>query len=84
MFKELTNIKDGEPTKFAGFGVYSFAQMPTYRLIGGVLTKVPFNAEKADSDAFALVAFYAKEVMKADGNTKMYSREDDPEQRGTI
>lgn len=83
-FKELTNIKDGEPTKFAGFGVFSFAQMPTYRLTDGILTKVPFNAEKADGDVFASVAFYAKEVMKADGNTKMYSREDDPEQRGTI
>jgi len=84
LFKELTNIKDGEPTKFAGFGVYSFAQMPTYRLTGGVLTKVPFNAEKADGDVFASVAFYAKEVMRADGDIKMYSREDDPEKRGTI
>lgn len=84
LFKELTNIKDGEPTKFAGFGIYSFAQMPMYRLTDGVLAKVPFNAVKADNDIFASVAFYSKEVMKADGNIKMYSREDDPEQRGTI
>lgn len=29
LFKELTDIKDGEPTKFAGFGCYQFPFMPT-------------------------------------------------------
>lgn len=84
LFKEVTNIKDGEPVKFAGFGVFTFAQMPNYRTTGEKLGKVPFNATKEASDVFASVAFYSKEVMKADGDIKMYSREDDPEQRGTI
>ncbi|ROT17454.1 hypothetical protein EEL52_13815 [Muribaculaceae bacterium Isolate-113 (HZI)] len=33
---------------------------------------------------FASVAFYAKEVMKADGDIYMYKSEDDPKERGTI
>lgn len=82
LFKELTNIKDGEPFKFGGFGCYQFAQMPTYKTVNGKLTKVPF-ADKA-SDQFASVAFYAKEVMKADGDIYMYASIDDPKERGTI
>ncbi len=82
LFKELTNIKDGEPFKFAGFGCYSFAQMPTYKEVGGILKKVPFGSEKTVQ--FASVAFYAKEVMKADGSIYMYASEDDPKERATI
>lgn len=82
LFKELTNIKDGEPTKFAGFGVFSFGKMPKYKVASNALTKITFGS--SDEGGFASVAFYAKEVMKADGELYMYSREDDPEQRGTI
>lgn len=82
LFKDITSIKDGEPFKFAGFGFYSFSQMPTYQSINGVLKKIPFANEK--STQFASVAFYAKEVMKADGETFMYSSVDDPKERGTI
>lgn len=82
LFKDLTSIKDGEPRKFAGFGCYQFAQMPTYKAVNGKLTKVPF-AEAATAQ-FASVAFYAKEVMKADGDIYMYASVDDPKERGTI
>ena len=82
LFKELTNIKDGEPFKFAGFGCYSFAQMPTYNTVEKILTKVPFDENKTVQ--FASVAFYAKEVMKADGDIYMYASEDDPKKRATI
>lgn len=58
LFKDLTSIKDGEPCKFAGFGCYQFAQMPTYTTVKGVLTKVPFD--EAATAQFASVAFYAK------------------------
>lgn len=81
LFKDLTNIEDGEPHKFAGFGCYQFAQMPTYADVKGVLTKVPFD--DAPAAQFASVAFYAKEVMKADGDIYMYATVDDPLQRGT-
>lgn len=80
LFKEITDLRNGEPFKFAGFGIYSFAYMPTYR--GG--SKVAFGADAQDGDAFASVAFYAREVMKADGEIHMYALEDDPRERGTI
>lgn len=82
LFKDLTNIKDGEPFKFGGFGCYQFAQMPTYKTVNDVLTKVPFD--DAATDQFASVAFYAKEVMKADGDIYMYANVDDPKERATI
>ncbi len=82
LFKDLTDIRDGEPHLFAGFGCYQFAQMPCYKAVKGVLTKVPFGEEATAQ--FASVAFYAKEVMKADGDIYMYKSEDDPKERGTI
>lgn len=82
LFKDLTDIRDGEPHQFAGFGCYQFAQMPCYKAVKGVLTKVPFGEEATAQ--FASVAFYAKEVMKADGDIYMYKSEDDPKERGTI
>lgn len=84
LFKELTDMKDGEPKKFAGFGVYSYSNMPLYRLSSGAYQKTSFKGQANASDSFASVAFYSKEVMKADGTIKMFSREDDPEQRGTV
>lgn len=84
LFKNLTEIKDGKPFNFAGFGFYSFAQMPVYAVQDGKLTKYPFNAIKPENAQFASVAFYAGEVMKADGEIYMYSKEDDPAERATI
>lgn len=83
LFKDLTNIKEGEPFRFAGFGCYQFPIMPEYSLSGGKLSKMPYSQETAGG-LFASVAFYAGEVMKADGDIKMYSRIDDPEERATI
>ena len=82
LFKDLTNVKDGEPFRFAGFGCYQFAYMPKYKGTGSELTKLAYDSE--ESGNFASVAFYAKEVMKADGEVHMYSRVDDPEERGTV
>ena len=80
LFKEIADLKNGEPFKFAGFGIYSFAYMPTYR--DGL--KVAFNAEAQEDDVFASVAFCGREVMKADGEVHMYATIDDPKERGTI
>lgn len=83
LFKDLTNIKEGEPFRFAGFGCYQFPIMPEYSLSGGKLSKMPYSQETAGG-LFASVAFYAKEVMKADGDVHMYARMDDPAERATI
>lgn len=84
LFKDLTNIKDGEPFKFAGFGCFSFPHMPVYRVVEGALKKLAYNEVKQASDQFASIAFYAKEVMRADGDIYMYSTVDDPKERATI
>ena len=82
LFKELTDIKDGEPIRFAGFGCFHFPYMPTYQASGGNYEKVAFADQQTQQ--FASVAFYKHEVMKADGEIYMYARYDDPEERGTI
>lgn len=83
LFKDIANIVDGEPVRFAGFGCFAFPYMPTYKLnADNVLEKVAFADEKTAN--FASFAFYGEEVMKADGEIFMYSRENDPEQRATI
>jgi len=82
LFKELADIKNGEPFKFAGFGMYQFPFMPTYKMKDDELQKVAFKC--AQTKMFASVAFYKEEVMKADGAIYMYSRVDDPQERATI
>lgn len=83
IFKDLTNITDGEPTKFAGFGCFSCSTMPTYTTDkDGALIKVAYSADA--TTRFASVAFYADEVFKADGEMYMYATYDDPKERATI
>lgn len=82
IFKDITNIKDGEPLKFAGFGCFSCSTMPTYTTTDDGLEKVEYG--KTATDMFASVAFYADEVFKADGDIYMYATYDDPKERATI
>lgn len=82
IFKDITNIKDGEPLKFAGFGCFSCSTMPTYKTVDGKLVKVEHGGDA--TNAFASVAFYADEVFKADGEVYMYATYDDPKERATI
>lgn len=84
LFKNLTDIQNGEPFRFAGFGFFVFPQMPVYRIIDGTLKKAAYSVAKLPTDQFASVAFYSKEVMKADGEVHMYSIEDEPRERATI
>lgn len=82
LYKDITNIVDGEPLRFAGFGCFAFSHMPTYETVDGALRKVSFGGKETRN--FASFAFYTDEVMKADGDIYMYSKVDDPEQRATI
>ncbi len=82
IFKDITNIKDGEPLKFGGFGCFSCSAMPSYEIKDDIITKVAFNKRK--TDMFASFAFYSEEVFKADGEIHMYASYDDPLERGTI
>lgn len=82
-FKDLTEFKDGKPSKFAGFNVLQFTKNPVYN--ASTMQKKGFGAIAAPStDTYCSFAFHSDEVMKADGSVKMYSKEHDPEQRATI
>lgn len=81
-FKDMMDVVNGEPKRFAGFGMLQFSRTATYNAT--TLKKKEFAAATADTDTFSSLAFYGEEVMKADGEVYMYKREDDPEERGTI
>jgi len=81
-FKDLTEWRDGNPSKFAGFNVLQFSKNPTFDLTTGV--KNSFGAVATDDDTFCSFAFSSDEVMKADGVAKMYIKEHDPQERATI
>jgi len=81
-FKDITDIVNGQPKRFAGFGILQFSKMPYYDAT--TMEKQPFGTTPGANDVFSSFAFYGEEVMKADGEVYMYIREDDPEQRGTI
>lgn len=85
LFKDLTNMKNGVPFNFAGFNILQFSRPPKYAINPetGLLEKVAFGVETA-SKMFCSFAFQADEVMVADGETYMYSSQDDPGLRGTI
>lgn len=82
LFKNLTDTKEGNVFNFAGFNILQFSKTPSYELKNGVWSKCAFGS--VNSDSFCSFAFLADEVMKADGGIHMYSKENDPEQRGAI
>ncbi len=81
-FKDITDITNGQPKKFAGFNILQTSCTPAYN--GTTKEKTEFDAEKAETDTFCSFAFQKQEVMKADGQVHLYERFDDPEERGTI
>lgn len=81
-FKDITDIVNGEPKRFAGFSILQFSKPAYYD--STTMEKINFGSTPGANSVFSSFAFYGEEVMKADGEVYMYIREDDPEQRGTI
>lgn len=81
-FKDITDVVDGQPKRFAGFGILQTSVTPRYN--AKTLEKIAFDAEKADTDTFSSFAFVTDEVFKADGEAKMYANMHDPKERATI
>lgn len=81
-FKDITDIMNGTPKRFAGFGILQFSRPALYN--GTTFEKVPWGAVSTGEHVFCSFAFQGDEVMKADGSVYMYAKEDDPEQRATI
>ncbi|WP_423127540.1 hypothetical protein [Gaoshiqia sp. Z1-71] len=82
VFKDITDIVNGMPKRFAGFNILQFSKPATYDFI--TMQKKSFGAVPGANDTFCSFAYYKEEVMKADGALKMYRRDNDPEERGTI
>jgi len=81
-FKDITDFKDGQPNRFAGFNILQYTKTPKYNV--NTKEKLPWG-EVADADTtFASFSFSSEEVMKADGTVNMFERINDPELRATI
>lgn len=59
------DVVNGEPKRFAGFGMLQFSKTATYDY--STLKKKEFGAAPNENDTFSSLAFYGDEVMKADG-----------------
>lgn len=81
-FKDILDLVNGVPRRFAGFNILGFSKNATYNATTGV--KKAFGAVMAGADTFSSFSFCSDEVMKADGDVGMYLRERDPELRATI
>ena len=81
-FKDLTEWKDGKPSRFAGFNILQFTKTPTFN--ANTMQKKAFGAVKDTNDTYCSFAFASDEVMKADGQVNMYITEHDPKERATI
>ncbi|MCX6256844.1 MAG: phage capsid protein [Bacteroidia bacterium] len=82
-FKDIADLKEGKPSKFAGFNILQFSQTPTFNKSTQV--RAAYGAAAVPStDTFCSFAFYGDEMMKADGTIQLFEKVDDPMFRGTI
>jgi hypothetical protein len=81
-FKDLTDIVNGTPKKFAGFYILEYGENAVYNAV--TKQKKPFNSISSASDTFSSFSFSSDEVMKADGTVNVYLRENDPELRASV
>lgn len=81
-FKDMMDVVNGEPKRFAGFGMLQFSRTATYD--AALMKKIDFGLTPVIDGTFSSLAFYGEEVMKADGEVYMYITDNDPKERGTI
>lgn len=81
-FKDITDFKDGQPNRFAGFNILQYTKTPKYNV--NTKEKLPWGAVAGTDTTFASFSFSSEEVMKADGTVNMFERINDPELRATI
>lgn len=81
-FKDITDFKNGEPNRFAGFNILQYTKTAKYNLL--TKTKMPFGSFSDANTTYSSFSFSSEEVMKADGTVNMFERINDPELRATI
>ena len=81
IFKDITDYVSGTPKRFAGFNILEYSKTPVYDSV--TLEKIAFDSVAPDG-LFSSFSFHKDEIMKADGQVKMYVDKDDPKERATI
>jgi len=81
-FKDIVDLTDGQPRRFAGFNMLQFTRNPKYDIT--TMQKLPWNAVADQNTVTSSFAFYGDEVMKADGAIGMYQTLREPRERATI
>lgn len=81
VFKDVFDLVNGQPKKFAGFGFLQFSKNARYN--SATKAKIAFGAAGANQTRSSF-AFQKEEVMRADGTVKMYANKDDAKERATI
>ena len=82
LFKAFANQRTGEILQLFGFDVYVSTLTATYN--STTAAKVNYGATAASTDSPSSLFYHENEVMRADGDTEMFSRLRDPEQDGDI
>lgn len=81
-FKDILEMENGKPKRLAGFSILEFTRNAYYNPTNN--TKKAFGSAVGADDAYSSFGFHSDEVIKADGELKMYATVDDPKERGTI
>ena len=81
-FKDITDFKDGQPNRFAGFNILQYTKTPKYNV--NTLAKLPYGSVSDANTTYGSFSFSSEEVMKAEGTVNMFERINDPELRATI
>ncbi|MGJ1422836.1 hypothetical protein ACR79B_02525 [Sphingobacterium spiritivorum] len=81
LFKDIVDLTNGQPKRFAGFNILQFTKNPLYTSAN---EKKPWGAAAVPTDKFSSFSFYGDEVMRAVGSMHMYATENDAKERGTI
>lgn len=81
-FKDITDFKNGQPNRFAGFNILQYTRNARFNF--STRKKMSFGAVEDTNTVFSSFSFSSEEVMKAMGNMEMYSTIKDPALRATI
>ncbi len=84
LYKSYVNTKAGTlQSLFYGFNVYTYTEMPSYTL--ATKTKTAFGQIPTSAETKASIAFYAPDMFRAQGTTKLYhDKPDTQHQRHAI
>lgn len=81
-FKDILEMKDGKPSKFASFNILQSTQTARYNSADN--KKKAWGSIPLTEDLYSSFSFYGDEVMKAESTPYIYQTIDDPKERGTI